>query len=96
MFVLSLQTEGALCSTQPPKEAGWSPNCVQRMCANAQKVGHHLKKDVVTLQLLNFSFFHNTLVNKMHIPAEQTSISKTMAALLDCNNFSVCDLAICY
>lgn len=43
VFVLSLQTESALCSILPHKEAKWSPNCVQGMFVNVQKVGHSLR-----------------------------------------------------
>lgn len=39
-FLNFLQAYGALCSTLPPKEANLSPDCVQRTCANVQKVCH--------------------------------------------------------
>lgn len=39
-FLNFLQAYSALCSTQPPKEANLSPDCVQRMCASVQKVWH--------------------------------------------------------
>lgn len=41
LFVFFLQIESVLCSILHRKEARWSPHCVQRTCANAQKVGKY-------------------------------------------------------